>query len=172
MKSKNFSHAYSIALVAMYASMVFATKTMIAFIPNVEVTTLLLSFSVIIFNYWKALLITIVFCTLDVLMWGFGTWYITYLILWPTLITMIFILRKTKTLNWFTFVLINTLFGFMFGTLDATVNLIFFDWSVFYAYWIKGLIFDVIHGCSNFLVAYFLYKPIYNVYRNDLARYL
>ncbi|AHI53266.1 hypothetical protein [Spiroplasma culicicola] len=170
--NNNLRYTYELTLIGIYAAMVFGLQVVLAFIPNVEFVTLMIAYATIIFRFKMAFIITIIFCTLEGLMYGFGDWILLYFIIWPALNFLVYALKKTKTLNKFSFILLCTLFGLLFGFVDALIKIIFFDQYAFWAYWIRGIIFDVVHGVSNCLIAYFFYDPLMKLWNNNLKKYL
>lgn len=152
----------NITTIAVYAALVFAMQVALSFVPNVELVTLLLSFSVMLFPLWMSASVCVVFTMLEALVFGFMPWVILYLIIWPLLCVITLLLKKVIEKKWLVFVAVNTIFGFLFGSVDALIFYIMygFDGPATLAYWIKSFPFDVIHGTSNFIISLTLYKPL------------
>ncbi|NLB20538.1 MAG: hypothetical protein GX829_06885, partial [Clostridium sp.] len=54
-------------------------------------------------------------------------------------------------------------FGLSFGLLFAIFESFFFGFAYGLAYWLRGIPFDLVHGGSNFVLAIFLYAPMYSL---------
>lgn len=161
-----------IVIIGVYAGLVFALKESLAILPNIEVVTFLLSFAALVFPLTMSLSITLAFNLCEILLRGIATWVILYLIAWPLIVFLIWLSKKGIKKHWWIFIIINSLWGFSFGTLDAFIHLWLFGKATFYLYWIRGLMFDAIHGISNFMVAAILYKPILALWESRLKYYI
>ena len=77
---KNYkTSALSIALVGVMAATVECAKLALAALPNIEVVTLLIAVFSCTFGS-LGFAATLVFVMIEPLIWGFGGWFITYLI--------------------------------------------------------------------------------------------
>ena len=161
-----------ILIIALYSALVFALKEALAILPNVEVVTFLLSFSALIFPLTMSISIPLIFNLCEILLRGFATWVILYFIAWPLLVLIIWGFKKIIKNNWWIFIIINSVWGFCFGTLDAFIHLLLYGKSAFYLYWVNGLIFDAIHGVSNAIVASVLFQPMMHVWNKKLKYYI
>lgn len=159
-------------IIALYSAVVFALKEALAILPNIEVVTFLLSFAALIFPLSMSITIPFIFNLCEILLRGIATWVILYLIAWPLLVLIIWAFKKVIKKHWWIFIIINSLWGFSFGTLDALINLFLYGKSAFYLYWINGLIFDAVHGVSNTIVASILYKPVMYLWETRLKYYV
>lgn len=159
-------------IIALYSALVFALKEALAILPNIEVVTFLLSFAALIFPLTMSISIPLIFNLCEILLRGFTTWVILYFIAWPLLIILIWSFKKLIKKHWWLFVILNSLWGFSFGTLDALIHLALYGKSAFLMYWINGLAFDAIHGVSNAVVAGVLYKPIMHLWDTRLKYYI
>ena len=95
----NFSHkgkaARYAALVGIMAATVECAKLALAAIPNVEVVTLLLALYGYTFGV-AGIVAAIVFVCIEPLIWGFGTWMISYFIYWPLVAATFMMLSKCR----------------------------------------------------------------------------
>ncbi|WP_338983242.1 hypothetical protein [Spiroplasma endosymbiont of Othius punctulatus] len=157
-----YKSTINLTTIACYSAMVFAMQWALYFLPNVELVTLMISFSVILFPFWMSASVCVAFTMLDVLIYGFMPWVILYLIVWPLLCLTTFLLKKIIEKQWLVFVLINTIFGLLFGSVDTLIFYFLYGFNneATLVYWIKSIPFDLIHGASNFLIALTLYKPL------------
>lgn len=159
-------------IIALYSALVFALKEALAILPNIEVVTFLLSFAALIFPLSMSISIPLIFNLCEIFLRGTATWVILYFIAWPLLVIIIWTFKKIIKKYWWIFIIINSLWGFCFGTLDAFIHLLLYGKSAFYLYWLNGLIFDAIHGVSNTIVAAILYKPIIHLWNVRLKYYI
>lgn len=159
-------------IIALYSAVVFALKEALAILPNIEVVTFLLSFAALIFPLSMSITIPFIFNLCEILLRGIATWVILYLIAWPILVLIIWSFKKIIKKYWWIFILINSLWGFSFGTLSTFIHLLMYGKSAALAYWINGLIFDAIHGISNTVVAAVLYKPVFHLWETRLKYYI
>ena len=97
-KRRVLSGAKAIALVGITAATVECGKLALAAIPNVEVATLLLALYGYVFG-WYGVLSAVVFVSIEPLIYGFGTWVVSYYIYWPLVALVFMILGKIKLKN-------------------------------------------------------------------------
>ena len=82
--------ALQAAYIAVCAATLTAGKAALAAIPNVEVVSLLLGVYGYVFGL-AGVLSSLIFCAVEVLIWGAGSWVVLYFIYWP-LFTLLFAL--------------------------------------------------------------------------------
>lgn len=147
--------------IALLSAILYVSKVALEFIPNVETISLLVILFTLVFGK-EAFLIVTVFNFFELIQWGFGTWWVSYLYVWPLLclITLFFkTVIKEEFLIWS---IISGGFGLIFGSLFAIIY-IPIDPSYALAYWISGLPWDVWHAVWNFVLMLVLGKPLYMV---------
>lgn len=156
-----------IALLGMLGSILFITQVVLAFLPNIELVSLL----VIVYTqkYQKKALYTIyIFALLEGLFYGFGIWWIMYLYVWTILWFIVLCFRKnTQAFFW---ALVSGAFGISFGALCSVPYFIIGGIRGGFAYWVSGIPFDIPHGIGNFIIALALYRPITCLFQK--SRYL
>lgn len=156
MKTKQLVQTAILGLILYIYQVVFS------FIPNVEFVSLLILMYAIALPK-LSLSAIFVFILLEGLQWGFGLWWWSYLYVWPILYMMVKFLKKyikqDDVLSWS---IVLGFYGLVFGSL---FSIVYIPVSLSYAitYWISGLIFDVIHCISNFILCLLLFKPILNI---------
>ncbi|MBE4704402.1 hypothetical protein [Spiroplasma platyhelix] len=159
-------------IIALYSALVFALKEALAILPNIEVVTFLLSFAALVFPLSISISIPLIFNLCEILLRGVATWVILYFIAWPLLVLLIWSFKKVIKKHWWLFIVLNSLWGFTFGTLDAFLHLLMYGKSAFFAYWLNGLLFDAVHGVSNAVVAGVLYQPVMHLWDLRLKYYI
>ncbi|ATZ18468.1 hypothetical protein ESOMN_v1c00830 [Williamsoniiplasma somnilux] len=161
-----------ITFIGVYAALVYALQVALASIPNVELVTLMLSIAGLCMHRYMSMTIALIFVLLEALTYGFGDWVILYIIVWPLLTLSFSLFKKYAEYAWVLVIAVNTIFGFLFGAIDAGIKYLLYDQSTMIAYWIKGLVFDLIHGVGNFMIALLCFKPVYAVVSRYCKKYI
>lgn len=142
--------------IALLGALLYVAQISLSFLPNIEVVTLL----IVIFtkNLGKeGTIACFVYVGLTAITWGFGIWWLTYLVVWPVFSLLVYKLRKID--SWFIWAAINGAFGLMFGAVFA-IPYMFVSISYAVTYWISGIPFDIAHCIGNIVVAIIFGKPI------------
>lgn len=149
--------AKEIVLFGMLGSLLLVVQIGLAFLPNIELISLLIIIYTIKYKK-KALYIIYLFALLEGLYYGFGVWWIMYLYVWTVLwlVTMLF-RKNTYPLVW---AFVSGCFGLGFGALCSIPYFFIGGMHMGIAYWISGIPFDITHCIGNVVVTLFLYKPI------------
>ncbi len=157
--------AKKIALVGIMAASIECGKLALAFIPNVEVVSLLIALFSYVFGL-PGVLAAAIFVCIEPLIWGFDVWIISYFIYWPTLGVLFLLLGKLKVRNRVTLTAIITLMTLLFGVLTTLVDIGLFSGyfdSFFYrfgVYYARGVVFYVVHIVSNAVIFILLFTPL------------
>lgn len=151
-----------LCFLSLAAALMFAVKMALSSLPNINLNALILILVTVFFG-WKALYTVCVYVLLEGLMFGFGVWWVSYLIVWPLLVVLAMAVRKTASpLLWAVFA---GLFGLAFGPM---MYVIFFTvtggWEGFLPMWIAGIPYDLVHAVSNFLTVLILFRPLSKVF--------
>ncbi len=147
--------------IALLSAILYVSKVALEFLPNVELVSLLVILYTLVFGRETILIVT-VFNFFELIQWGFGTWWVSYLYVWPLLCFITLLLKKLVKEEFIIWSIVSGVFGLIFGSLFAVVYL-FVDPSYALAYWISGLPWDVWHAASNFLLMLVLGKTLYLV---------
>ena len=116
-----FFNTKSIALIGVMAATVECGKLALAYIPNVEVVSLLLALYGYVFG-WMGVVCAFVFVLAEVLVWGVGSWIISYLIYWPILAFVFMVLSKIGVRNRWILTLVIGVLTLLFGALTSLVD--------------------------------------------------
>ncbi len=119
------SAAQKVALVGIMAATVECGKLVLAAIPNVEVVTLLIALYGYVFGYLGALA-SVIFVCIEPLVWGFGSWMLSYFIYWPLVAIVFWLLGVTRVKNRFALTGIAVTLTAFFGVLTSAVDVGFF----------------------------------------------
>ena len=148
-----------ITRIALLSAILYVSKVALEFLPNVELVSLLTVLYTLVFGK-EAFLIVTVFNLFELIQWGFGTWWVSYLYVWPLLVLITLLLKKVIKEEFLIWSVVSGLFGLIFGSLFAIVYLPV-DPAYALAYWISGLPWDVWHGVCNFVLMLVIGKPLY-----------
>lgn len=147
--------------VALLSATLYVLQIGFAFLPNIELVSLLIILYTLVFGK-EALIIVMIFNLLEGFHWGFGLWWITYLYAWPILCIMTLAVKKIAKEEFVVYAVISGLFGLIFGLLFA-IPYLFIDPVYAVTYWTTGLPWDVWHGIWNFLLMLLIGKFLYRI---------
>lgn len=155
--------------IAMLSASLYISKVALEFVPNVELVTMLTIIYALIFGAETYLVVT-VFNMFELVQWGFGTWWFSYLYVWPLLCLITLLLKRLIKEEFLVWAVVSGGFGLIFGALFAVFYLPM-DPHYALSYWISGLPWDVAHSISNFIVMLILGKPLYRLLRRLKATF-
>ena len=142
-------------LFAILGSIMFCSKVLMEFLPNIHLLGMLTMTYTIVFRK-KALIPIYVYVMMNGLYAGFNVWWVPYLYIWTILwaITMLIPQRLPKKIKYIVYPIICCLHGLAFGTLYAPAYALMFRMNLqsTIAWIISGFPWDVIHGIGNLLV--------------------
>ena len=154
-KNKKGLTLFEMVLFAMFGSMMFISKILLEFLPNVHMIGMFIVLLTSVYRT-KALIPIYIFILLEGIYAGFAMWWIPYLYIWLILWGFAMIIPKNipDKKGLIVYPLVCSLHGFLYGTLYAPAQALMYSLS-FEAMltWIgAGLLFDCIHGVSNFFM--------------------
>lgn len=165
MKKSAKSAARAAALVGVMAATVECSKLALASIPNVEAVTLLLAVYSYVFGS-LGILASLVFVAIEPLIWGFGSWFISYLIYWPMVATVFALMGKANCARRFLPSVVAVLLTFFFGILTSFVDVGLFTgyfenfFSRFLIYYARGISFYITQIITNAILFSLLFPYI------------
>ena len=146
-----------LALGGILAALLFAAQAALAFLPNIELVSLLVILYTLKFPT-LALPAVYTYVMLYGLLNGFGLWWIGQLYIWLVLMLLTHLMRQNRSvLIW---AVVSGLFGLCYGALYALSYGVMNGPAAGVAWWISGIPFDLLHGAGNFLVALVLMPPL------------
>ena len=154
--------AKDIAIIGLLSASITTGKLVLSFIPNVEIVSLLFIIYTIIFGIKYSIIISIVFTTTEMLIYGFSTWLLVYYLIWPLLIIITYLIKENIKSE-YGYAVIAGLFGLFFGTFFAVAESFFYGYAYGLTYWVRGIPFDILHGVSNFIIVLFLFDPMIKI---------
>ena len=159
--------AREIVILGLMTAILLVAQVGMSFLPNIELVSLLVIVYTLVFRK-KVLFIIYTFVLLEGLIYGFGTWWISYLYVWTVLAGITWLLRDMESpLGW---AIVNAAFGLLFGALTAIVNLFISGIGGMISYWVAGIPFDLLHCAGNFATALVLFKPLTLLLRRLLPK--
>ena len=170
--SRKSSPARIIALVGIMAASVECGKLALMFLPNIEVVTVLLGLYGYVFGIY-GVLASVVFVCIEPLIFGFGSWVISYFIYWPTVAIVFMVLGRLRIKNRFLIAGIATLLTVWFGVLSSLIDIGLFSgffenfFERFAIYYLRGIPFylaEIISNAILFLLLFpLLQKKLYMI---------
>lgn len=145
--------------IALLSAILYVSKVALEFLPNIELVTFLIIMYTLAFGKETFLTIT-VFNLFELIQWGFGVWWVTYLYAWPLLCLAVLLLQKLIKEEFLIWGIVAGAFGLLFGGMFA-IAYIPVNPAYALAYWISGLPWDVWHCAWNFVLMAVLGKPVY-----------
>ena len=164
-KNKTLSVTKNIALVGMMAATLECAKLALAVLPNIEAVSLLIALYSFVFG-WSGIVAAMIFVCIEPLIWGFGAWFVSYLIYWPSLAIVFFILGRLRIKNRLILTALAVSMTFLFGVLTSLVEIGLFSGSFdnffyrFGVYYARGIVFYIVHIVSNLLVFLLIFTPL------------
>jgi len=178
--STPISATKTICLIAVLVATLTGGKTVIAFIPNVEIMTTLFIVYTLVFGWRKTMVAAIVFVMIEIIIWpAMPSWIILYFIYWPLMVTVVAILpRKCHRLRVVLSIIVGIIFTISFGVLSSFIDVIIFGgigtpyfWPLFGAIYVAGAGFFATHIISNLLLLPVLLPVLYTALKPMKVRY-
>ncbi len=160
-------HIFEMCVFAMLSAVMFCSKIIMEFLPNVHLLGMLTMVYTLVFRT-RALIPIYVYVFLNGLYAGFSIWWIPYLYIWTILwgVTMLLPKNMPHKVGAVVYPVVCALHGLAFGVLYAPAQALMFgmNFEQMVAWIIAGLPWDAIHMVGNF-VAGLLILPLYKVLR-------
>ena len=156
------------ALGGIMAASLECAKLALAVIPNVEVVTLLLALYGYVFG-GVGIAAAFVFVCIEPMIWGFGTWMISYFIHWPLVAFCFLMLGKARLKNRFLMTAVALALTAAFGVLTSLVDIGLFTgnferfWYRFGIYYVRGIPFYLIQLACNAVLFPLLFPTLSSV---------
>ena len=137
---------------SMLGAIMFATKVIMEFLPNIHPLGLLTVVYTVVFRK-RALIPIYIYVFLNGIFAGFSFWWLPYLYVWTILWGAVMLLPKKmpKTVAVVVYSAVLFLHGSLFGILYAPAQALMFglDFEATLAWIAAGLPFDVLHAAGN-----------------------
>lgn len=157
-------------MTGMITAAIEAAKTVLAFLPNIELVTFLIIVCTLVFGK-KTCAAVFAFVGIECLIWGMGLWVINYLYVWPLLVLMTLIMKRRGFDSAPAYAVLSGAFGLGFGALCAIPYLFIGGPVMMASWWVSGIPFDLIHAGGNFVLCLVLFRPILRVLEKCADQY-
>lgn len=157
-----------LVIMAALTAVLFAGQVAMAFLPNIEITTLLVIVYTQIYRR-KVFFIIYAFAFLEGLFYGFGVWWVSYLYIWSLLAVITLVFAHYQAITFWS--IVSGFFGLSFGALCSIPYVISGGWAAGFGYWIAGIPYDVVHCAGNVVLCAVLYKPLLLLMRKLVQTY-
>ena len=148
-----------LCLVSVCSAILVMCKEILAFLPNIELVTFLLLIYSLRFDLSMSISIATIFCFLQIVLYGFGLWTPLYFIVWNGWVLVCFSLKKILVSNQ-RCAFLSAGFGLIFGFLFS-IPYFFMSVQTGWAYFLRGLPFDLVHCLGNYILVSILYDPVH-----------
>ncbi|WP_296645539.1 hypothetical protein [Romboutsia sp. 13368] len=147
-----------IVVVGLLSAILMSAQIILSFLPNIEIVSLLILIFAIKLGTRKTVCITLLYSALNVLIWGLNLSTIGYFFVWSGYAVICSKCKRFINKD-ITAAIFLGLFGLIFGALFAILYLPM-GFSFAFSYWINGLMFDLIHCISNFIICIWAFSPL------------
>ena len=142
-------------LIALLSAILVISKELFAFLPNIEFVSFFLLIYTQLLPLNIVISISIIFCFIQVILYGFGLWTPVYFVLWPSFTFLSYKLKKQLN-NENKAAIYNALFGLTFGFFNS-IPYFLMDFPFGWAGFLRGIPYDLIHCIGNYIVVIALY---------------
>lgn len=146
------------------------SKEVLAFLPNIELVSLLLIIFTLNLGLKVGVLISSIFSLLQMLLYGISFWSLFYLVIWAILCLFTYLLRKYLT-NYDRVAIFSGFYGLIFGLLFS-IPYFLISVQAGISYYTLGITFDLVHCLGNYLLAVLLFDRLNNVFKYLANKYL
>ena len=164
-KRKFLGAARRVALVGISAAVIECAKLALAALPNIEAVTLLVA----LFGYnfgGAGVLSALLFVCIEPLVFGVGSWVVSYFLYWPALALLFMLLRRAGVRSRLVITLAALLSTLWFGVLTSLVDIGLFTGhfdNFFYRfgiYYTRGIPFYIAQLATNAVLFPLLFRPL------------
>ncbi len=163
-----------LVLIPLLAATLTVGKTALAFLPNVEIVTLLLALYGYLFK-WRGVAAAYIFVIVEMFIWGVAPWVISYFLYWPLVAAVFWVLVKAGVKNRFvlsgTAVVLTIFFGVLTSFVDIGLFSLNFD-KFFYrfsVYYLRGISFYLTQIICN-AVLFVLTFPVLSKFLRKVSK--
>ena len=118
---------FDIVLTAMFSAILIVSKELLAWLPNIEIVTMLIILYTRHFPR-HTLYIIYIFAGAECCLYGITVYSVVYFYVWTLLYLAVLALRKTD--NFWIFFFVATMYGFLFGTLCSPIYFFIGGWKM------------------------------------------
>lgn len=156
-----------LTLIAIFSALIVVLELALSFLPNVQLTFLLIVLFSKALGLKKTSLIVLIYVLIDHLIMGGVTLYTPFalasLLIIPLTLNTIF----KKVENPFVLASLGVLYSFIYSWIYALATVLIANVNIL-AYLTADVLFEIILACSTFISILWLYKPLYNFINNKI----
>lgn len=147
-------NARTVALVGIMAATLECGKLVLSVLPNIEVVTLLCALYGYVFGLY-GVIAAVIFVCIEPLIWGIGSWLVTYFIYWPLVTFVFLLLRKRRMQSRLHLTLIALGLTLFFGILSSVVDTAYYlginenYFKNLVIYYVRGIVFYLVQLATN-----------------------
>ena len=149
-----------IVVIGLLSALLKSSQIALSFLPNIEIVSLLIFIFSIRLGTKRTIYITTLYSMLNIMMWGLSPSTIGYFLIWGIYALVCNIFKNILNTDIKVAIFLG-IFGMIFGSLFALIYLPM-GYSYALSYWINGIMFDIVHAVSNFIIGLWAYKPLLN----------
>ena len=152
-----FVSARAVALVGLMTASLTCGKLALSFLPNIEIVTLLCGVYGYVFGIY-GIVSAVLFVCIEPLIYGFGSWILTYLIYWPAVALVFMMLRRAGVKGRLVLTAVAVGMTVCFGVLSSVIETAFYlgiNGSYFknlLLYYTRGVVFYALQVAINLVV--------------------
>ncbi|MDD3946699.1 MAG: hypothetical protein PHI19_02555 [Clostridia bacterium] len=157
----------SLVLIGLLAASITAGKLALMQLPNVEIVTLFIIMYTAVFGYKISLPATVIFVTIEMLLFGINTWVVSYYIHWCALALITVVIVKFFKMSRVALTVEAVVMTACFGILTTLVDTIFASslaqiqfFQYFAALYARGIVYFAIHIVSNAAIVCAFSEPL------------
>ena len=153
--------AKDVAYIGVAAASLTAVKLALSWLANVELVTLLLVFYTLCLGKNRAFFACNVFIVVEVFIYGFGAWTISYILHWNFIVLITYLLYRKKVRKSIIYALAITGATLAFGFQTTLIEVFLYSFNTnflqtFALRYFMGLSFFLTHILSAFITVFFL----------------
>ena len=165
MNIKKLTDVRTVALVGVMAATLECGKLVLSFLPNVEIVSILTALYGYVFGA-AGVIAAFIFVCIEPLIWGFGPWFITYLIYWPSLAVVFMLLGRWEVKNKYALTGIALGMTLSFGVISSVIDsALYLGLNEYYfknlpIYYIRGMNFYIAQIVCNLVLFSAFFAPL------------
>ena len=155
------NHIKELVLLALSTSILVVQELMFSFLPNIQLTTLLIMVYTYVYGFKKSVVIVFVYVIIDNLLFGSITMFnivIPMLIGWLMIVT-IFSVISSKTKNMIVYLILAYLFGHLYGLIFTPFQAWMMNIEII-PYLLADIPWQVVMGLTNAIAILWLFDPL------------
>lgn len=150
---------HQLILLTMLTTLAVVGRIYFSIIPNVQPTTVIIILITLVFGMRSGVMVAIVSCLLSNIYLGMGLWTFGQMLAWSSVAILTGLWRPLyQRVPMVLTALLTGFMGFLFGFLMSLWTYVI-DPMAFWAYYIRGIPFDIYHAVGN-VAFYMLLAPI------------